>query len=397
MSFLGEQEVKRPELYDNAPCGLLTTSAIGHIQRVNHTFAAWLGYPVVDLLQMRFQTLLTMGSKVFHQTHWMPLLQIQGSVAEVQFEVVRRDGRAIPILVNAARRVETTEVGARESVVDIAVFVATDRRKYERELLAARKRAEELLESERHAQQRAADLLKVQESDALRRAILAEQLVGIVSHDLRNPLNTIVLGASLLSSVGLGEHARTVKRIEAAAERATRLIADLLDFTQARLGGGLRVTCRDIDLHEVVGECLEEVRFAWPGRLVRHERVGEGGAELDPDRLAQVVSNLVNNAFVYGSPSEPVVVTSQVQATTVTLTVHNLGPSIPADKQADLFEPLSRGEHQIEKGFRSVGLGLYIVKEIARSHGGDVFLTSRPDEGTYFTVELPRWPVLPAA
>ncbi len=378
------------QLYDNAPCGLLTTAATGHIHRVNHTFAAWLGYSTAELRQKRFQELLTIGSKVFHQTHWLPLLQMQGSVAEVQFEVVRSDGRVVPILVNAAQRAEATGELTGQVVVDIAVFVATDRRKYERELLTARKRAEELLESERQAQQRTAELLKLQESEALRRAILAEQLIGIVSHDLRNPLNTIVLGAGLLDSPKLEEHARTVRRIGAAADRATRLIADLLDFTQARLGGGLRVTCQTIDLHEVIGECLEEVRFAWPGRLLSHERLGEGDVEADPDRLAQIVSNLVNNAFVYGSTSDPVTVTSQVEATSFTLRVYNQGAPIPADKQSDLFEPLSRGEHQLDKGFRSVGLGLYIVREIASSHGGQVALTSKEGAGTCFTVELPR-------
>lgn len=379
------------DFYDHAPCGLLTIAPDGRLLKVNRTFSAWLQYNAEELLEMRFTALLTMGSKVFHQTHWMPLLQMQSSVAEVQFELVRRDGRVIPMLINAAQRVESSGPLAGSSVVDLATIVATDRRKYERELLTARRRAEELLASERQAQQRAAELLRLQEAEARRRATLAEQLIGIVSHDLRNPLNTIVLGANLLGSAPLDEpSAKTVRRIGSAADRATRLIVDLLDLTQARLGGGLSVTCRSVDFHEVIGDCLEEVRFAWPGRTVVHQRLGDGEAEADPDRLAQVVSNLTNNALVYGSGTEAVVVTSEIDASAIRVKVHNQGPPIPEEKRLNLFEPLTRGEQPAGKDFRSVGLGLFIVREIAKSHGGDVTLSSTEADGTTFGVELPR-------
>src|SRR5690606_12376991 len=128
--------------------------------------------------------------------------------------------------------------------IEVAVFVATDRRKYERELMLARRRAEELPERDREVQEAlartVAERQRVEEElrrEAQERAVLVEQLVGIVSHDLRNPLNAIVLGAGLLAAAQLGPHARTVERITSAAGRANRLIADLLDFTQARLGG----------------------------------------------------------------------------------------------------------------------------------------------------------------
>jgi sigma-B regulation protein RsbU (phosphoserine phosphatase) len=121
-----------------------------------------------------------------------------------------------------------------------------------------------------------------------------------------------------------------------------------------------------------------------------HERIGQGQAEADPDRLAQVVSNLANNAFVYGSPSTPVVVTSEITDVAIKIDVHNRGLPIPSDKRTNIFEPLSRGEQQPGKEFRSVGLGLYIVREIAVSHGGDVTLTSSEDAGTTFSVVLPR-------
>src|SRR5688572_10290285 len=137
--------------YDAAPCGLLATASDGKIERANATFCAWLGWDASELVgQKRFQDLLAIGSKLFHQTHWMPLLQLQGSVAEVQLDLVDRQGKTLSALVNAT--LHAASVGGAPVSVSIAVFIATDRRKYEHELLLARRRAEELLAQEREAQ-----------------------------------------------------------------------------------------------------------------------------------------------------------------------------------------------------------------------------------------------------
>jgi phosphoserine phosphatase RsbU/P len=224
--------------------------------------------------------------------------------------------------------------------------------------------------------------------------VFAEQLVGIVSHDLRNPLNAVLLGTHLLRGAELTrDHARVVTRIASSVERANRLVADLLDFTQARLGGGLRINLRDTELHAIVLECAEEVRLAWPGRRIDVRALGSGTAQLDPDRLAQVISNLANNALSYGAPEQPVTLTSSVNESNVELRVHNVGRPIDSELLAHIFEPLRRGEHGGRPGSRSIGLGLYIVHEIASAHGGRVSVTSTELDGTTFVVLLPRQPL----
>ena len=374
-------------LYDAAPCGLLTTAANGLIRRANHTFCAWLGFPCDELVgKQRLQDLLTVGCKIFHQTHWLPLLQIQGSVGEVQLELVHRDGHTLAVLVNAVQRQDPGE-----TFHDIAIFVATDRKKYERELLMARRRAEELLESERKAQDAAKEALRQLEQAAQQRAVLAEQLVGIVSHDLRSPLNVVLMGASMLAAGDMpaAAHARTVNRVISATNRATRLVADLLDFTQTRLGAGLPVALAPLDLHKLVAECVEELRLAWPGRMLEHVHVGAGIGTADSDRLAQIVTNLVSNAMTYGAPDQPVTITSASDERTLCIAVRNLGSVIPAELLPHIFEPLRRGEQQVKLGSRSVGLGLYIVQQIARAHGGAVTIESNAEHGTTFTVTVP--------
>lgn len=361
---------------DQAACGLLQTDADGLLLRANRLFCGWLGYAPDDLVdgRRRLQDLLAIGSRIFHQTHWSPLLHMQGSLSEVKLEVVHREGHSLPMVMNAIRR----ESGGRV-IHEIAAFVARDRDKYERELVLARKRLETLVAEGTRLQEVLKD-----------RALFAEQMVGIVSHDLRNPLSTIQMGASLLTRGEVSPNQLSVLgRISRAADRATRLIADLLDFTQARLGSGLSVSLKPIDLHTVMSETLDELAQAFPGRELKHEQTGEGLCMADADRLAQLAGNLVANAMAYGKADAPVSVTSAVAATSFTVAVHNEGPAIPEHIQAALFRPMTRGEGEIHAG-RSVGLGLFIVSEIAKAHGGAVSVESMPERGTKFRADFPR-------
>ncbi len=225
------------------------------------------------------------------------------------------------------------------------------------------------------------------------RADFERQLIGIVSHDLRNPLSAITLAVSVLLQRGeLGDRMeRHVQRIHRSAERATRMIRDLLDFTRARQGGGIPVFPRPVNLHEVVHTVVDEVQAASPGRRIHFERTGSGAGTWDPDRLAQVLSNLLGNALQYSPPDTAVRVASRGLEDGVVLEVHNAGTPIPLEQQPRLFEPLERGaERPEDRGGRSIGLGLYIVRSIVQAHGGSVEVRSTDADGTTFTVRLPR-------
>jgi sigma-B regulation protein RsbU (phosphoserine phosphatase) len=360
-------------LLDSAACGLFRTQEDGGFLRVNRLFCSWVGYSAEALVgKRRFQDLLTMGGRIFHQTHWAPLLRMQGSVSEVKFEVLHVDGTAMPMVLNAVRRVEGGAV-----VHDIAAFVARDRDTYERELVQSRRRLEEVVAEKTRLEAQAKD-----------RASFAEQMIGIVSHDLRNPLSSISLGTAVLSRGEATEgQKRTLSRIARSTERATRLIGDLLDFTQARLGAGLAVTLDAVDLHQAVAQAVDELSAIYPGRVLKHERSGSGGCQADANRLAQLVGNLVSNAMAYGSPEAPVTITSRIEGRTCSISVHNEGVPIPEAAALRIFQPMARGEHTTNTQ-RSVGLGLFIVREIARAHGGDARVSSSAEGGTTFTIEF---------
>jgi sigma-B regulation protein RsbU (phosphoserine phosphatase) len=218
-----------------------------------------------------------------------------------------------------------------------------------------------------------------------------QQLVGIVSHDLRNPLNAILVSADLLlRKEGLDE--RTVKsmsRIRSAGQRAARMIRDLLDFTQARLGGSIPITRSPADLASVCGHVIEEVALAWPERRIVPSLPARLDAYVDADRIAQVLTNLLSNALQYSPAGTDVTAALHEVDGLAVLDIHNHGTPIPEGFLPRLFEPLQRATVAHDRSSRSIGLGLYIVKQLVRAHSGLIEVVSTVEAGTTFTVRLP--------
>jgi two-component system sensor histidine kinase/response regulator len=211
--------------------------------------------------------------------------------------------------------------------------------------------------------------------------------LGAVGHDLRNPLSTIAMAAKLLVSHDCSEssHRSYAARVDRAATRMNQMIEDILDLTRKRFADGIPVAREPMDLGELCRSVLAELRVAHPKRELDLEVVGDLSGQWDPGRLARVVSNLVGNAVQHCEGSA-VRVRALDQGDRAALIVHNEGAPIPREFLPRLFEPFRRGETSAE----GMGLGLYIVREIVRAHGGTVQVTSNVAEGTAFTVTLPR-------
>ena len=218
------------------------------------------------------------------------------------------------------------------------------------------------------------------------------QLVGIVSHDLRNPLGAILMSAGLLVRRANLDDAqlRTVNRIASAGDRAERMIRDLLDFTQARIGGGIPVQRALMDMHILTRHIIDELRTAHLEREIQLEQSGDGCGEWDSDRVAQILTNLVRNAIQNSPRGTPVHVESRGVGDSLLLKVHNQGPPISPETGAVLFKPMRRGGKHAEKGHHGLGLGLFIVKEIVVAHQGAVDFDSTDAGGTTFTISMPR-------
>ena len=221
--------------------------------------------------------------------------------------------------------------------------------------------------------------------------------LAILSHDLRNPLNSIAMSAELLRHADMNQRAAEAlgcaSQISTNAQVMARMIGDLLDYTRTRLGAGMPVSPTPMDLNSLCRQLFDEFRTAHPSRVIRFQSDGEQTGEWDADRLRQAISNLLGNAVQHGAENAPIDLKLTGGTSDVVIVVHNGGPPIPSGELPRIFEPLVRGasaEHPKHNRPGSIGLGLYIAREVARSHGGRIDATSSQESGTAFTMHLPR-------
>jgi signal transduction histidine kinase len=267
----------------------------------------------------------------------------------------------------------------------VGVYLLVDGRRLRREAEQAQMQAD--------ATRAAAELQLAASAERDRLARFQESFVAVLGHDLRNPLNSISMAHQLLlrKSDLAPEQERILRRGHAAAERMRRMIDQILDFTRARLGGGLPLAAREMDLAKLVEQVVDESRLANPERNIQIEIHGDATGRWDGDRLAQVLSNLIENAMAHGNDGSPIGVSVRGTDTGVGVEVTNAGEI--ADEVRDrLFDPFRRKEQET-KGLRSsgLGLGLFITDQIVRQHGGTVAATSASGSTT-FRVKLPRGP-----
>lgn len=400
------------DLFDNAPCGYVSTDPSGRILQVNRTLATWLKIEKSGLSGRRFQDLLNIAGKIYYETHFAPLLRMQGFFNEVALDLVDSEGARMPVLVNAMER---RDPDGDVAFIRITVFNAVDRRQYEQALLEARRRADqasaELLELNHTLEQRVEEAVAEQMAAeaALRQAQKMEaigQLTGGVAHDFNNLLTVILGGLESIQKLVPSlpdEPRRRIQRSAAmathGAERAATLTARLLAFSRrqpldpravdaARLVTGLadlleRTLGEAVELQTVAGAGLWKT-FVDAGELENalvnlavnaRDAMPEGGrltietsnAWLDEDYLAMVPEPVQPGQYVL-------------------IAVSDTGSGMDADTIARVFEPFFTTK-AVGKG---TGLGLSQVYGFVRQTGGHIRIYSEPGEGTTIKLYLPK-------
>jgi signal transduction histidine kinase len=397
------------ELYESAPCGYLSTLPDGTIIRANQTFLTWVGMDRQALVGHKgFQDLLSIGGRIFYDTHLTPLLRMQGFVNEIAVDLSGADGRPLPVLANM---VQKRDANGRPLVHRITLFNATDRRKYERELLLARQKAEQATEElkrlnetlEERVTQEVAERMKAEE--ALRQAQKMEaigQLTGGIAHDFNNLLTIIVGNAELLQRrlpEGFERLHRAADQTVQAAQRAATLTQRLLAFSRRQ-----PLDPKPVDANKLVAGMSDLLRRTL-GETVMLETVLGGGlwrTQADPNQLENAILNLAVNArdampdggrltietanarlddAYVEALAEPVAAGQYVL-----VAVSDTGTGMDQATMEKVFEPFFTTK-EVGKG---TGLGLSQVYGFVRQSNGHVRIYSELGEGTTIKIYLPR-------
>ncbi len=260
--------------------------------------------------------------------------------------------------------------------------LVVDQREANQQMVIATIRAQELTVEADVARQRAED----NEHKLRTVAEFREMFIGILGHDLRNPLASISMATGLLLARGRldDQDAIKVSLINRNCERMTRMIMQLLDLTRARLGGGLPIESTPVDLRDICKTVVEEFDAA-----IRLEISGDVTGIWDEDRLEQVLSNLAANAIEYATPGTVVIVKAHADEAEAVVEISNAGEPIPADVLPSIFEPFRRAREREKSPTGNLGLGLYIASQIVLSHGGTLDAHSAGGTTT-FVMRLPR-------
>jgi sigma-B regulation protein RsbU (phosphoserine phosphatase) len=361
------------DLFENAPCGYLTIGSDGRITKVNATLTAWTGFEADKFIGRRLHQFLNMAGRIYYETHIAPLLRMQGFFNEFALDFETAAGERLPVIANAAER---RDVDGGVLFTAVVVIKATDRRRYERQLVESKSELQKGLATERET------------------AELREQFIAVLGHDLRNPLAAISAGARILQRSGaLQQHKelRVLDMINTTVTRMSDLIDNVLDFARGRLGGGITLS-RDAKrpLRPVLEQVVDELRTASPRRVIETNLEIAAPVNCDRTRIGQLASNLIGNALTHGAPDQPVRVGAKTEGAEFKLWVANAGEPIPAAAMGKLFEPFFRGD--VRDSRRGLGLGLHIASQIAQAHGGRIDVTSTPDE-TRFVFTMPLTPI----
>jgi signal transduction histidine kinase len=220
---------------------------------------------------------------------------------------------------------------------------------------------------------------------------LNDRFVGVLSHEIRNPLNNIALMAALLDKSPLDEPQRkTLARIHKNVESISGMVNDLATLVRSRMNVGLSLVKEPADLSTITEETLETIKLSHPNAIFTIETVGDVTGTWDKSRLQQMIFNLMANAATHSSDQQATIVVREAN-TDVVWTIANRGKPIPADQQQLIFEPfVHQGSSASAQPSSGLGLGLFVVREIVRAHKGSIEVTSNDLDGTTFAVRLPR-------
>ncbi len=356
------------ELYQNAPCGFLIMRLDGCILDVNKTLLTWLGFKRNDVVgEKTFQDLLVKGGEIYFETYFIPLLQLQGEVTEINMELKGKGDIQMPVLINANK---ADKKSGNRSVFRMSLLDISHRKLYEKEIIKERKKAEDAM-------------VRLSEIN-----VELERFVHRASHDLQAPLKTISTIISLIKAKNLIEPDSKVDELFSVIKRNTKqmmlMVEDLFEYSKIDVGS---VELEPISLEEVCRESINIIinRF-------ENDHITFNISDLPivmgvRIQLLNLFLNLFSNAIKYRSDADPVItITSKKENGSHKIFIKDNGIGFEEKYKDKVFEFMERlhGKDTIE----GTGIGLSTCKRIVENHGGQIGVESNPGRGSTFYFSL---------
>lgn len=234
-------------------------------------------------------------------------------------------------------------------------------------------------------------------------ALSRDTFMAILAHDLRSPLSAIAMLSHMLEASGTTDGARKqARQIQTSAKEMASMIRDLLEYTRTQLGKGILIHASKCSIAGICRDAMDEVRAAHPQRLFDFAMSEDTEWLVDNARLRQALSNLLNNAVQHGDPAASITLSVAVEdGPQLTIRVKNHGAPIPPESLQVIFDPLvqlsEKSATAIDTPSASLGLGLFIAREVATGHHGTLEVTSDAENGTVFVLRIPQIAVSLAA
>ncbi|MGV3589551.1 MAG: ATP-binding protein [Adhaeribacter sp.] len=357
------------DLYENAPCGYLSFLPDGTIVKINKTLLNWLGYKRKEVLfKKKFIDFLAIGGKIFYETHFAPLLKLQGFANEINFDLLPKADKPVPVLANT---IQLRDENGEPQMNRATLFNITDRKKYEQELLLAKKKAEEATK-------------------------VKADFISTLSHEIRTPMNSIIgITDILLKTQPTPEQLEYLNILKHSSDSLLSLINSILDLSKIEAG---RATLNPhvFNLRELVNSILYSFSIkAEEKNIALKVNIAEAIPEFiyaDEVKIGQVLTNLLGNAVKFtqeGSVKLTLTVISlEKDVVVVNFRISDTGIGIPEDKLSVIFEEFSQATSDTEQEFGGTGLGLTITKRILNLFNSKIDVQSEVGRGTTFSFDL---------
>lgn len=362
-------EESAEDLYENAPFGYISFLADGTIFKINKTLLNLLGYEREEILQVKkIQNLFRIGGKIYFETHFFPLIRMQGFVKEINFDLVRKDGSFFPALLNVNK---LTDSNANTSSYRASVIDITDRKKYEKVLLESKERAEKATRAK-------------------------AEFLSTISHEIRTPLNAIVGIGNLLHKTSLDNLQKEYARIlQLSSENLLELVNNLLDLSKLD-ARKVKLEERIFSLHDLLEVLIHSFKIKAEEKNIELQK--EFPQDLpdhllgDPVKLNQVLTNLIGNAIKFtrkGFVKLKIDIRELgEEKVEFKFAVQDTGIGIPRDKLDTIFKEFSQASYDVTLEYGGTGLGLTISQKLLQMHGSELEVESEEGKGSKFSFKL---------